>query len=50
MLMRIADHIDNSSGPEVKEWFLNNKEEVLLMLEEHKSKTEHIKTREQTGY
>lgn len=38
MMMRIAQHIDTVSPQEIKDWFLNNKEEVLMMLEEEKAK------------
>lgn len=37
MLMRIADYIDN--GPsDVREWFLNSKDEVVSILIENKEK------------
>lgn len=38
MLMRISEHIDTDGRTELKEWFLNNKEEVLGMLSDERDK------------
>lgn len=41
MLMRIAEHLDTSSS-DLREWFLNSKEEILDMLAETSSQVRNI--------
>ena len=38
MLMRIAEHIDADGQTDLKEWFVNNKNEVLSMLDDERDK------------
>lgn len=38
MLMRIAEHIDTAAHSDLKEWFTNNRDDILSMLADEKAK------------
>ena len=45
MLMRIAEHIDNSSS-DLKKWFLSSHQEVLDMLREEEEREQERKEKD----
>ena len=49
--MRIAEYIDSSehSDGELKEWFLDNREDVLDMLAEEEGRVERVKKGRETA-
>ena len=45
MLMRIAEHVDNSSS-DLKKWFLSSHQEVLDMLREEEEREQERKEKD----